>query len=64
MADSKLHCPDCNTDVLVVTGRISNLNEHRNSKTCRENKAPKVQPLQNLKEREIDLELKFSAMDR
>ena len=43
MADSKLHCLDCNTDVLVVTGRISNLS---NSKTYWENKVTKVQPLQ------------------
>ena len=43
MADSKLHCPDCDTDVYVGTGGISNLNAHWDSKTCQENKATKAQ---------------------
>ena len=51
-ADSKLHCPDCDTDVHVGTGGISNLNVHQDSKTCQENNATKTQPLQK-KEKSI-----------
>ena len=46
MADSKLHCPDCDTDVHVRTGGISNLNVHRDLKACRGNKTTKAQPPQ------------------
>ena len=45
-------CPDCDTDVHVGTGGISNLNAHRNSKICRENKATKARPPQK-KEKSI-----------
>lgn len=38
-ADSKLHCEECDTDVHVGTGGMSNLNAHQGSKTCKENKA-------------------------
>ena len=49
MADSKLHCPDCDTDVHVGTGGISNLNMHQDLKTCWESKATKAQPPQKEK---------------
>ena len=37
--DSKLHCEECDTHVHVGTSGMSNLNTHRDLKTCRENKA-------------------------
>ena len=51
-ADSKLHCPDCDTDVHVGTGRISNSNGTREY-------AEKMRRLKHgpAKEREINLEL-------
>ena len=58
MADSKLHCPDCDTNVHVGTGGISNLNVH-NSKTCQGNKTTKAQPPQK-KEKSI---LNFSSQN-
>ena len=46
MADSKLRCEECNADVYVGTGGMSNLNVHRDSKTCRENKTANTLPPQ------------------
>ena len=46
MADSKLHCEECNADVHVGTSGMSNLNAHRASKTCRENKTASTLPPQ------------------
>jgi len=45
-ADSKLHCEACDTDVHVGTSRTSNLNTHRDSITCKENKAANALPPQ------------------
>ena len=46
MADSKLRCEECNADLHVGTGGMSNLNAHRDSKTCRENKTANTLPPQ------------------
>ena len=45
-ADSKLRCEECNADVHVGTSGMSNLNVHRDSKTCRENKTTNTLPPQ------------------
>ena len=45
-ADSKLHCEACDTDVHVGTSGTSNLNAHRDSITCKENKAANALPPQ------------------
>ena len=45
-ADSKLRCEECYAEVHVVTGGMSNLNAHRDSKTCRENETANTLPPQ------------------
>ena len=50
MADSKFHCKECNADVHVGTGGMSNLNAHQDSKTCRENKTANTLPHQEILE--------------
>ena len=45
-ADSKPRCEECNADVHVGTGGMSNLNVHRDSKTCRENETANTLPPQ------------------
>ena len=46
LIDTRLCCPDCNTDVHVGTGGTSNLNVHRNSKVCKDRQQARqlVQP--------------------
>ena len=50
MIDTRLCCPDCNTDVHVSTGGTSNLNVHRNSKVCKDSQQARqlIQPQANL----------------